>query len=94
MNNHTLYQQGCDSNNGAMSIQNWFMNSHTISQCDGSSTFKQMDRDVEKGDVSSLYVSMNSHNVYKLNVLKSSMNFNYSYDMGNNDNLQNIDVGT
>ena len=38
-----------------------FINSHTLSQRDDSSTFKNIDGGVDKGDVSSGYGSMNSH---------------------------------
>ena len=57
LNNHTLSQQYCDSNNGDMSSGYGFLNRHTLSQCEDSSTFKNIDDDVEKfhGDVSSVY---------------------------------------
>ena len=57
LDNHTLYQQYCDSNNGDVSIGWVFLNRHTISQCEDSSTFNNSDDYVEKddGDVSSGY---------------------------------------
>ena len=64
MNNHTLYQQDLDYINGDVSSGNGFINIHTISQCDDSSTFKDMDGDSEKRDISSLYGSTNRKNVY------------------------------
>ena len=67
MNNHTLYQQDFDSNNVDVSSGNGFINSHTLSQCDDSSIFKDMDDDVDKGDVSSVYGSMNSHSDFQQN---------------------------
>ena len=70
MNNHILYWQYCDTNNGDVSIVNGFINRHTLSQFDDSRTFKDTDGDVENGDVSSGYGSMNSHNFYKQNGLK------------------------
>ena len=70
MNNHTLYQQDFDSNNGDVSIVNGFINSHTLSQCYHSSTFNQMDGYVEKGDVGGGYFYMNSHTLYQPNGLK------------------------
>ena len=70
MNNHTLFQQYCDYNNSDVSSVNGFINRHTFSQFDNSRTFKDMDEDVEKGDVSNEYSSMNSHNFYQLNGLK------------------------
>ena len=76
MNNHILYQQYCDSNNGDEISEKDYINSHNISQCDYSSTFKEMDGDAEKGVVSSGYGSMNIHTVYQLNCLKSLMNLN------------------
>ena len=48
--------------------------------------------DVEKGDVSIWYGSMNSHTVYQMNGLKSLMNYNDMDDMDMNANLQNEDV--
>ena len=39
-------------NNGDVSFGNSFMNSHSISQCNKSSSFNDMDGDVEDGDVS------------------------------------------
>ena len=56
--------------NGDTSIVNVFINNDTLSKCDDSSTIKDMDGDVEKGEVSSGYGSMNIHTVYKLNDLK------------------------
>ena len=47
-----------------------FFNGHTLSQFDNSRTFKDMNGDVENGDGSSGYGSMNSHNFYQLNGLK------------------------
>ena len=46
--NHNLSQQYCDTNNGDMSIGNAFINIHTLSQIYLSSTFKDMDGDVEQ----------------------------------------------
>ena len=70
-NNRTLYQQDWDLNNGNASSGNGFTNSHTLSQCDYLSTFKDMDLDVENDDVSSGYGSMNSHTVYQNNGLNN-----------------------
>ena len=70
MNNHNIYQQDCGPNNGDVINGNGFINSHTIFQCDDSSTFKDMDGDVENVDVSCVYGSMNRQNVYQLNGLK------------------------
>ena len=49
-NNHTLSWQNCVSNNGDVSSEYGFKNIHTLSQCEYSITFKDMDGDVEKGD--------------------------------------------
>ena len=70
MNNNTLSQKDCDSNNSDVSSGNSFINRHTISQHGNSSNFKEMDRDVEKGDLSSGYGSMNSQTAYQQNGLK------------------------
>ena len=50
LNNKTLSQHYCDSNNGDMSSGYGFLNSHNISQCEYSSTFKKINDDVEEGD--------------------------------------------
>ena len=50
INKHTLYQHFCDSNNGDVSSGYGFLNRHTLSQCEDSSTLKDMDGDVEKSD--------------------------------------------
>ena len=49
-----------------MSIGSGFKNSHTISQCEDSSTFIKIGDDDEKGDgdVSSGYVLKNRHTIY------------------------------
>ena len=67
MNNHIHSQHDCDSNNDDVSSGYGFINSHTVYQCDDSSTFKDMDGDVENCDVSSGYSSMNIHTVYQQN---------------------------
>ena len=41
--NHTFSQQDCDSNDGGLSTGNGFINRHTLSQCDDSRTFRDMD---------------------------------------------------
>ena len=46
---------------------------------------------VERDEISSGYCYMNSHPVYKFNILKSLINYNYSDDMDVNSNLQNGD---
>ena len=50
INNHLLYQQDCDSNNGDMSSGYGFETSHTLSQFIYYSTFKNIYNDFEKGD--------------------------------------------
>ena len=62
MKNHTLFHQDCDSGNGDVSSGYGFKNSHTLSKCEESSTFKEMHVDVEKGDgdVISGYEFLNS----------------------------------
>ena len=67
INNYIIYQKDCNTNAGDVSSGYGFIDSHTISQCDDSSTFKDMDGDVEKGDVSIVYGSKNIHTVYQQN---------------------------
>ena len=43
MNNHTISQQACNSNNRDVSNGNVYINSHNISQCDDLSAFKELD---------------------------------------------------
>ena len=69
-NNHILSQQDCDSNTGDVSSGNGFMTSHTLSQCNGVSTFTDMDGEFENDDVISGYGYINSHTVYQYNGLK------------------------
>ena len=47
----------------------YFLNSHTISQREYSSTFNNNYGDVDKGDVSSGYGSMKIHNYIQQNYL-------------------------
>ena len=49
MKNHTLYQHDCDYSNGDVSIIYGFINSHTLSQCEYSSTFKNRYDDFGNG---------------------------------------------
>ena len=65
MNNHPLSQQHRDYNNGDVSSGYGSLNSHTLPQCEYSSTFKKIDEDVEKGDgdVSIGNVFFNSHTI-------------------------------
>ena len=94
MNNLTIYQHEWDSNSGDVSIGNGFINSHTNSQCNGSSTFKDMYGDIESGDVSSGYDSINCHTAYQQNGLKSLMDYNIKDDVNMNDNLQSGDLSS
>ena len=70
INNHNLYQQDFDSNNGDVRSVYGFINSHTLSQCDDTSTFKDIGGYVENFDVSSECGSMNSHTFFKYNCSK------------------------
>ena len=92
INNHTISRQYFDSNNGDVISGNIVINSHTLYQCYDSIKFKEMDGDVEKGDVSSLYGYMNSYTIYQHYVLKSLINYNNRGDIKMNDNFQNGDV--
>ena len=57
-------------NNDDVSSVCGFINSHTLSQCEYSSHFKDMDGDVENFDVSCGYGSMNRHTDLQHNGLK------------------------
>ena len=46
------------------------MKIHTLSECKGSITFKDIDGDVETGEVSSRYGSINSHTNLQQNGLE------------------------
>ena len=81
-------------NNGDGSSGYGFLNSHTLSQYDDSITFKYMDGDVKKGNVSSGYVSISSRIVYQHNGLKSLMNYNDRDDIDMNTNSQNVYVSS
>ena len=50
LNNHTLSQQYCDYDNGDVSSGYLFFNSYTLSQCEYSSIFNNIDDDAENGD--------------------------------------------
>ena len=92
MNNQTLSQQDCDTNNGDISIGYGFLNIQTLSQCEDSSAFKEVGGYVENCDASSGYGSMNSHTDLQQNSLKSSTNYNDRNDTDMNTNLYNGDV--
>ena len=47
-----------------------FQNGHNLSQCDDSITFKNIDGDVDKGDVSIGYGSIKIHNYLQHNGLE------------------------
>ena len=53
INNHTLYHQEFDFNNGDVSSVNCCINSHTLSQCGVSITFKDICGNVKNDDLSS-----------------------------------------
>ena len=92
MNIHTLYQQDQDFNNVYVSSRNDFINSHIISQCNDSSTFKDMDGDVEICDVRGGNDYMNSHNIYQHNSLKPLINLSHRDGIEMNTDLKNGDV--
>ena len=50
LKNHTIYQYYFDSNNSDVISGCVFLNSHTISQCEDSSTLNNIDDNFEKGD--------------------------------------------
>ena len=84
LTNHTISQQYCDYNNGDVSIRYVFLNSHTLSQCEDSSRFKNIDDDVEKddGDVSCGYVFVNSHTLSQHEYSSTFKNIDGGFDKG------------
>ena len=64
-----------------------FLNSHNISERDDSSTFKEINGYVDKGDVISVYGSINIHTDLQLNGLESLMNDNDSINKKMNETL-------
>ena len=92
MNSQILSQRYWDFNNGDVSCGNIFINSHTLSQCNYSSSFEYMENYVENGDVSGGHGSMKSHILYQHNILKPFMNSNNSDDMEMNADLNNSGV--
>ena len=70
MNNQYISQQDCDSNIGDDSSENCFMTIHTLSQYDDSNIFKDMDRDVEDGNIISGYGFTKIQFFYQQNGLK------------------------
>ena len=87
-----IHQQYCYSNNGDVNSGYFFINSHTLYQCEDTSTFKDINGDVEKGDFSSGYGYMSSQTDFKHNGLKPLMNYNDRNDTYMNAHLQNGDV--
>ena len=71
-----------------------FLNIHTLSQLEYSSTFKNIYGDVDKGDVSSGYRYMNSHTDLEQNYLEFLMKDNDRIDTYINDTLKNGDVSS
>ena len=94
MHNHTLSQQYLYSNNGDFSSGNGYINSHTLSKCNYSSTFKYMDGYFENGDVSSGCGSMNIYTVYQQNGFQSLIKYNDNDGIDMNAYLHNGDVSS
>ena len=72
----------------------FFYNIYTLSKCEYSSTFKNIDGDVDKVDVSSGYGSMNSHTDLQQKYLESLIKDNDRIDTDMNETLQNGDVSS
>ena len=64
-----------------------YLNVHTLSQCEDSSSFKNIGGDVDKGDVSIVYGSMNSHTYLQKKYLESIMKDNYRINTDMNETL-------
>ena len=71
-----------------------FLNSHTISQCKDSITFKEIYGGVENYEVSSVYGSIKRNTDLQHNGLKSLMHYNARNDTYMNYTLQNGDVSS
>ena len=71
-----------------------FIKFHNILQFEYLSTFKDMDGDLESGDVSCGYDSMKINTDFQQNGLKPLMNYNDRGDTDINANLQNVHVSS
>ena len=69
-----------------------FLNIHALSQCEDTSTCKEVYGDIEKGNISSGYDSLNIHTNLKHNFLESLINDNDSNDTDINETFYNLDV--
>ena len=92
MKSHTLSQHDWDLKNGDVSCWNGFINIHTLSQCNESSYFNDVDGDVKNDVVSGGHGSMNRNNISQNNGLSLLINNNNSEDIDMNGNLKNGDV--
>ena len=63
------------------------LNVHTLSQCDNSSTFKNIGGDVDKGDISVGYGYMNNRAYLQQNYLGLLINDNDRIDTDMNETL-------
>ena len=64
-----LYQQDWGFNIDDMSCRNGFINIHTLPQFKESSSFNEIDFDIENGDIHGCRGSMNIHTLYQHNGL-------------------------
>ena len=92
MNRFHFYDMDSDVETGDVSCVNVFINSHTLSPYNESSSFYVMYRDIETGAVSGGHGSINRQTIYQNNGLSSLINSNNSDDIKMNGFLNNGDV--
>ena len=88
MKSHIISQQDWVFNNGDVICGNGFIKIHTLSQCNDSSSFKDMDGDVENYNVSGGHGSMKKQTLYQQNGFKPLINLNNSDDIDMNADLE------
>ena len=92
INSHHIYQQYWDFNNGDLSCGNCFIISHTLPQCNSSSSYNGINGDVEIFDVSVGNGAMNRHTIYQQNGQKPLINLNNRGDIEMNSDLKYCDM--
>ena len=78
-----------EKSDGDISGRYVFKNNHTLSQREYSITFNKIDVDIENGDVSSGYGSMNINNYLQYNGLESWINDSDRIEIDMNETLHN-----
>ena len=94
MNIHIISQQYWGFNQGDVGCGKTFINIHTLSQCNESIYFRDMDGVFENGDVSGVNAHTNIHTLYQQSGLISLINSNSSEGIEMNDELMNGDMSS